>query len=284
MKICPKNKHVAILCFVIFAMLSIWLASRGERYQNRIASGIIRRGGNVTFDYQYSPDGRLVDGTPPPGPLWIRQLLVPLQRPGDVVSVDLRSVLADEKLLSDVSHLPYVHFLQLDFDCAKPLTDDRLHYLCTMSELKTLCLTGPAITDRDLSHLCTLTWLETLDLSRTNVTGHGTRCLAELPRLTQLDFTDSAANDEGMESVGRLRHLDVLDLSGTRVSDCGLESLFRLSKLKMLRLLGTDTTGPGIKRLSRALPECYMVTTEEWGELEWIERQFAKESHHRDMD
>ena len=61
--------------------------------------------------------------------------------------------------------------------------------------------------------------------------------------------------------------LEKLKLSGTRVTDRGLESLSGLSDLRMLYLLGTNTTGKGIRRLSRALPHCYMVTFEEWEDL-----------------
>src|SRR3989304_3330380 len=79
-----------------------------------------------------------------------------------------------------------LHIIGVDFSNMNLVDGDMWglsQELASLSELKTLQLSGTRISDQGLKYLCDLSSLESLDLSRTNISDTG---LAELTRLPNL--------------------------------------------------------------------------------------------------
>ena len=98
------------------------------------------------------------------------------------------------------------------------------------------------VKDEDLASIVTLTRLRELYLSRTKITDAGLVELVALPELQKLDLFDTAVTDAGMEHIAKLRALTRLGLGNTKITNKGLETLRPLKQLRELYVSGTKIT------------------------------------------
>lgn len=110
------------------------------------------------------------------------------------------------------------------------LSDDDLHVLDSVTDLRFIKLGGTKVSDKCLTYL-----------KRFN-------------RLSGLVLSDTGITDDCGSQLGSFPNLTILDLSWTRITDKVVPSLLTLSKLEYLFLFGTRLTTDGKERLQRGLP------------------------------
>jgi len=238
----------------ICAIACSWFAVRRQRAERqRAAVETIRSWGwRVDYDYAVDEDGVFTEAAPP-GPAWLRELLVVgfLARPVVVGTWGRRK--ATDADLDQLKELPQ---LRKVFLSDSEITDAGLDRLKELTQLKLVCLDGAKITDAGLQRLAGLKQLEDLNAENTRITGPGLDYLKGLTQLTALDLSYTKITDRGLEHLKGLPQLEVLSLYGTKITDAGLEHLKGLHQLRILGLFDTHVTDQGVMELHRALPKC----------------------------
>lgn len=162
-------------------------------------------------------------------------------------------------------------------------SDDDLEHVAHLHRLKLLYLSGRPIGDEGLRHVRSLTRLEELHLGYTEVTAVGLERLGQLHQLRKLDLAGPQTSDAFLVRLQAMRNLEELDLRETQVTDSGLRHLARLTELKSLELASTPVgdagvvhlralrnleslglwntkvTAEGVRKLKQALPNCQVV-------------------------
>jgi hypothetical protein len=218
-----------LMLTVIVAISCSWMAAETKRAKGqREAVGTIRRlGGVVVYNHDSRNAYKPTPG-PPPGPVWLRELL------GD----DFFASVA----LADLDRTP--------------VADAELVSLQALPQVQNVSLSNTQITGAGLVHLKGLSELLMLSLDNTQITDAGLEYLKGMPQLVLLYLHNTKITDAGMVHLQGLNHLTWLTLDWTQVTDSGLEYLEGLTELKSLSLTGTKVTDQGVKKLQQALPKC----------------------------
>lgn len=215
---------VPLLLTALF--LSVWVP--GHR-QARAVAGIVELGGYVTYEF----DDELAPGAHvPPGPQWLWDYL-DYNMFYDVIEVRFfgpgpHERATDEALMPLLTNLPAARTISLG---KTRVTNDGLHHLQGLTELRALYLGETQLEERDIDSLRGLK-LDWLALNRT------------------------WAGDEALASLSDMTTLEYLDLNRTRVTDEGLHHLRGLHNLKTLRLMRCRVSRKGAEQLKRELPGC----------------------------
>lgn len=136
------------------------------------------------------------------------------------------------------------------------LTDDRLHFLPGLSELKILAINHCPVTAAGLATVADIGSLEVLYLVAMPLEDDGIAQLARLTHLRVLGLTECTMTDAAVSQLGGMSALEVLDLTGSSVTDSGLQHLRGLRGLKSLILSTTRVTAEGVAALQMALSDC----------------------------
>ncbi len=202
----------SLLVYCLAASIAVsWLAAEGKRArrQAEVVEPITNSRGTVAYDWEVDADGGPTGNSEPPEPRWIRTTL------GD-------------DFFSTVVAVNY-KLVAIDYDS---ITDARLEYLKSLTQLRELNLAATFTTDTGLEYLKGLTQLRRLDLSGTTIT------------------------DSGLEYLKTLTQLRLLSIRFTKITDIGLEHLKGLTQLQQLYLTNTYVTDAGVQRLQHSLPNC----------------------------
>jgi hypothetical protein len=213
-------------------LFCIWLGLTTNRVnrQRRAVAMLNSHGGSVTYDFEADEIGRhIINGSPPPGPDWLRNVLG-IDYYATVVGANVRPR----------------HFT--DDDAVAPVAE--------LPQLRGLYVSGASLTDSMLAHLKRLTELRCLSVFyATAVTDDGWEPLAHLANLTGLNLIECHVTDSSLLHVGKLTRLESLWLtSNPNVTDAGLQHFKNLAHLKYLQVQGTKVTAAGVEDLKRALP------------------------------
>ena len=189
-----------IVVVLVFGVTLGWFV-RSVRIQREAVAAIVRDGGSVVYDWEWSDSGRKPSAKPP-APQWLV----------DSVGVDCfgRVVAADLAQYQTVS-------------------EGLIEQIGRLEHLKSLTVYAAFLTDAQLARLKGLTGITDLWLDGTQVTDSG---LAHLKGLTKLNVFRSRTpqvSDAGLEHLKGLKSLSALYLSNTQVTDRGLEDLSGLS-------------------------------------------------------
>jgi Leucine rich repeat len=158
----------------------------------------------------------------------------------------------DDKTAAVLRNCPHIVCLTVD-DAAK-VTDRTLAVIGTLSDLRELTLTQPAMTNSGLAHLKGLKGLRKLFLFNAKVSDSGVTYLKGLDDLEELDLSGSAITSAAASTFKELSGLKVLAVSKTRFGDAGAEKLKDLKDLKELDAVNTDLTVKGAQSLEAAIP------------------------------
>jgi hypothetical protein len=202
-----------------------WIVREAHVQRDAVAV-IVRDGGNVFYDWEWT-DGHTIPGGKPPSPSWLADL-IGVDYFGHVTSVWLSSTSnPPDAVLAHVARLSRV---QLLVAARAPVSDSGLLHLKGLTELSSLILTDIHATDAGLAHLTGLTKLSYLNLGGTQI------------------------SDAGLEHLKELTNLKWVYLDGTHITDAGLAHLKGLKQLAQLDLYRTQVTDAGVNDLKRALP------------------------------
>ena len=187
----------------IVALLCGWLATRIEqkRREREAVAAIVKLGGDVTYDYQYTYSRE------PSGPIWLTNLL----GEGffdDVVDVDLRDANADAALA----------------------------HVQVLTHLNSLALWESKVTDAGLVGFKGPTQLRILYMQEASVGDIGLKCLDRFAQLITLDLSQTKVTDDGLQHLMGLTQLEMLCLDKTNITDAGLKRLKNLIQLRDLSL------------------------------------------------
>ena len=267
----------ALLLLVLLVSIGMSLFAtrmrRATRQRDAVAA-IEKSGGWVYYYHQFDPPDYSCFSfprPPPPGPLWLRNLL------GD----DFFTSVVEAYVESDTD-LKYLK--QLDqlkrLGCAPEVTEAGLAHLKELRQLRHLDLSERRVTgatfehivalaeleelhlgltdtgDAELERLETMTRLRWLGLGGTKITDAGLRHLEGLTRLEHLTLNQTQIGDAGVEHLKGLKQLKELGLGQTRVSDASLEHLTGFQHLVRLELQRTKVSAEGVRKVKRALPRC----------------------------
>ncbi len=183
---------VGTLLFLV-TIFAMWFGraaylARQQRQAVRLIEGL---GGAVVFDHSYE------GATEPRGPAWLRQFL-------------------GEEYFRRIQGVAIV---------SEDFTDDHLHELAGLGDLKVL------------------------RFHSSKVTNDGMKRLSECRQLESLEIQWASIDDSAMADIGRLKNLKELRLMNTRVGDAGLGQLVSLPRL------GTLMIGNFVPHGADALPE-----------------------------
>jgi len=256
------------LAVVLVLAAGGWIAWKVHRarVERRAIAAVKAYGGWVHFDTQYV-DGRLVAGSPPQQPEWLRAAI------GDEYFLTVAHVsLARESALYQRQDNPNVTPADAVLAALEPLaglkqlelkgtqaTDEGLKHLRGMPGLERLILRGVTeVTDAGAAHLAGLKNLRFLHLTRSRMTDAGLAHLHGLTRLEHLTLQDNGFSDAGLAHLARLKHLRrlYLGLGHGRITDAGLAHLQGLTALEVLDLQTTLVTDAGLMQLA-GLPKLH---------------------------
>ena len=113
------------------------------------------------------------------------------------------------------------------------------------------------ITDECLHELVNLPNLRGLGLWDTQVTDAGIKTLAKLTQLERINLGGTKITDRGLKDVSRLTNLTYLNLRYiSRITDPGIKELVKCKQLENLYLGHTQITDTAEAELQKALPNC----------------------------
>jgi hypothetical protein len=157
-----------------------------------------------------------------------------------------------DALLERISRLE--HITMLDLEGSKSLTDEGLHYLARLPQLRHLNLMGCRITDRGLEVLRHLPQLESIVLTWTRTTDVGAAHLVACENLQSVDLNGTQTGDGAIHALAGKHKLRDFR-SGNAVTDAGLALLKELPVFRSwqggaprMSLLGFDA-GPNFLML-----------------------------------
>lgn len=230
-----------LLVITVFAMWLGLVVSRAQK-QKTAVNAITKIGGSVYYDYQLLKVGTKL--TVPGGTITIgderKSYLFGQLTASSPVPKWLSERIGDEMFVKIIA----VHLRNTG------LSDDRMHCLAGLPDIRVLDLSHNPITDKALTHLAGMRRLETLRLDGTSIEGPGLAYLQHLPRLDDLILADTRITDEGLKHLSAPDSLVGVALDNTSVSDAGLEYLHSASQLKVVSLCGTHVHGPGLRHLN----------------------------------
>jgi hypothetical protein len=254
----PKRKRrwyqfslrTLLIFTAIVALACGWLATKIEekRREREAVEAIIKLGGDVTYDYQYTYSRE------PSGPIWLTNLLGESFF-DDVVDVDLGHANADAAL-AYVQVLTHLNSLAL---WESKVTDAGPVGFKGPTQLRILYMQKASVGDIGLKCLDRFEKLVTLDLSQTKVTDDGLQHLMGLTQLEMLILDETNITDAGLRRLKNLTQLRDLSLRETKITDAGLVNLKGMVRLENLYLWGTKVTDAGKDDLRKALPNCAIL-------------------------
>jgi len=235
------------LCLLMtsVALVCSWFAVKMQQAntQTEIVEEIRAKHGEVDYDYQFGPRGRIILGSKSPAPAWLLTMLgedffskvggVYFREFGEGIPFDKSFDDEDLFRLQEFSNLRHLGLARTQ------VTDAGLVHIRQMKNLSVLNLRITGVTDAGLKHIQNLSLLEVLELDSTKVTDAGLEHLEGLGRLEVLTLYDTQVTDAGLKHLQSLHHLEWLYLYNTQVTDAGLK---HLQGLKNLRGLGLDNT------------------------------------------
>ncbi len=274
-----------LVLVVVVAVPCSWLAveMKKAKEQGEAVRAVRDLHGSVHYDYESEdPFGT---SWPPPGPVWLRNLV------GHDVLSDVNWVILEGTNVTDadlyqLNGLPLLRVLNLK---GTKVTDAGLEHLkelrqlrvltldstkvtnagleCVegLTELRNLSLDETDVTDAGLKHLRRLTQLEVLSLGEIRITDQGVKNLqAALPRCSicygprKVYASGTDATDCELADLERVRDVQMLDLSDSKVTDAGIEHLKGLVELEWLDLRNTKVTDAALKNL-KGLPQLKLL-------------------------
>jgi Leucine-rich repeat (LRR) protein len=235
----PRYARVSVrgllVLIVVFSSWLGWTAHR-SRVQRDTVAALIRAGGQIEYDWQWTNGAQIPNGMPH-WPKWVIDHL-DINYLGHVTKVILPADTIRDSHLVRVTQL-----WQLEEFVLKPLYD------CEDSwGTSTFTVTGPNITSVTHNRLPGSKYPK---LRRSEVTDAGAATLRHLARLRRLDLRRTQVTDAGLAFVKEIPLLEELDLRGTRVTEKGLEHLKDLTGLMKLDLPHFAFTDSGLMRLKR---------------------------------
>jgi hypothetical protein len=180
---------------------------------------------------------------------------VAIERAGGIVKCEktwLGKLLRDDSLVNVTDVSLY----------GESISDAVMVHLEGLSQLESLQSANNQVTDAGLVHLQGLRQLKSLYLEGTQVTDAGLVHLEGLSQLESLYLVGTQVTDAGLVHLEGLGQLVELNLEVTQVTDAGLVHLHGLRRLTSLYLLYSKVTYEGEKKLSFAMPDCYIVGPE----------------------
>ncbi|MEX2261169.1 MAG: hypothetical protein WD696_04420 [Bryobacteraceae bacterium] len=149
------------------------------------------------------------------------------------------------------------------------LTDANIESISALTQLEVLNMGGAIVSDVGMTALKPLTILHTLDLSRMEITAKGLEPLAGLPKLRRLNLWGSTRiDDNAAQYLLGMKSLEILDLGDTSVTDALLDRLEGMKQLKVLLVGGTKVTPEGVKRFRTARPDCRIIWSPKYKEVQ----------------
>lgn len=251
-----------------FGLVARWI-ERGRR-QDAIVLDIEKRGGTVTYDYEYDENGKWIMDAQPAAPAWIRRMCgngcfvevtelllsesnirgFDLSRLRELTSlkyVDVAASDVSDEMMREIWRLDSLEELRLDDN--DQITDAALEHIGRMRSLKRLNVSATSITDDGLKSLRHLENLEELCVWHTEIGDQGVSHLAELPSLRLLDLSFTKITDDALLHLREFDRLEDLTLSGTSIGDKNLVQLREIPNLTYLDLSYTDVTDDGLPAL-----------------------------------
>ena len=138
------------------------------------------------------------------------------------------------------------------------ITDAGLEYLSQLTNLRALVLLSTKVTDSGMIHLQGLQALQSLDVTSTNVTLEGLRQLEGLTNLRNV----AAPENVSLEYVALFPGLEIVFSSGTTDEEAAM--LTNLGRLKELGIESTQITDDAIRHLLQlqTLQQLYLFETQ----------------------
>jgi hypothetical protein len=126
---------------------------------------------------------------------------------------DLDAVVVDfPEGLRFVTHLTNLQSVSIDDAQVGNLTDDDLHWLARLPNLKALSLYSERITDHGIAHLAKAPQLTSLSVSGNRLTAAGVKHLTDAPRLKSLSLRGDNLTIDVLDQLRCLPWLEVLQL------------------------------------------------------------------------
>ena len=195
----------AMLLVLLSGLWMGWKVNRANE-QRRTVAAILRAGGSISYDYQFSTSkGYRRSSARPSAPAWLLKWL-------------------GNELFQEVTSVQFIN---------RPVTDLDLAPLACLDRLEEFHISGAPITDAGLKHLANLKELRILSLWETpRITDAGLAYLTALTKLQHLNLYRCEITDAGLVHLRTMNNLESLDIAKTRVTGPGLSHLRGMSKLR----------------------------------------------------
>ena len=229
--------HFITTVFVAFASVTFGVAGcdSSPRKSGSAGAEAERQGRRVEREAWAVADLRDVPGTRLP------EAVAEAAARAETIEFVLSGPAVDDELLETVLAAPGLRRLRLQNTSVGDATIARL---AESNRLELLYLIDAAgLTERGVRSLGTMTRLRNLRISGPAVDDDSVVALATLGNLAALALRHTAVTDAGVEAVAELSGLKELSLFGTPVTDAALPAIARLQKLSKLRLRQTKVTG-----------------------------------------
>ncbi len=139
------------------------------------------------------------------------------------------------------------------------VSDVGLAHFKDCKNLAGLGLGSTKVSDAGLAHFKDCENLTHLHLDNTQVSDTGLAHFKDCKNLSFLSLNSTKVSDAGLAHFQNCENLAELSLIGSQVSDASLERLADFPKLNSLSITKTKVTEAGVKKLSVALPRCWIA-------------------------
>jgi hypothetical protein len=188
-----------LIVFVLVIGAGLGWVLRDAHIQRDAVAAVIKAGGNLLHDWQWS-NGKPVPGGKPWAPEWLTNL----------IGVDYFSDVTAVRVFSSSS-----------------TTDATIAKVARLPRLENLSINSPNVGDAGIAHLEGSTNLTYLNLMNTHVTDAGLVHLRNLTNLSELLLCETAVTDAGLAHLKGLSKLSYLHLRGSQVTETGMDELKR---------------------------------------------------------
>ena len=119
-------------------------------------------------------------------------------------------------------------------------------------------LSSKPISDEQLAGVNSISEVIWVNLAGTDITNDGLKHLSAMP-IQKLHLERTKIGDDGLKHLKSFKDLTYLNVYDTKVTDAGLEHLKDLKNLRKLFVWKSGVTEEGIKKLNESLPELQIV-------------------------